>query len=558
MLLATLHFSILCSILEFTVVHGFVDLTDVMDDTEYSLTTAPPSKEFTDDQLQNVLQTEFYSLKDLSTILPNESETSDGISFLEDKMKNILGLDSVSDAQMDARSGHIASLIMSAPILPGKGSGNQLLWNVNTLQIDDMNNIIDSINGTINSDGGTGKEEGYGPPNTTQQWEQYAQQAIQHWVMDHETQLQIDASQLFGTSSNNFNINDSNPGSDSNIQAKEDINMAVHSDGELIQMYLPRTFRNIPVIGSHATASIHQGNLVHFGLEKWGDIDEDFDVRAGLKMELAWEELMTYIGDDKGDYGLNGDVKMTEVEFWCKPELQILTRAQESVADTEPSKTKDGYDGGDDTNNETDDYNSSNNENIASRVEGSNDTYMMFGGTRQRMKQRRMQRSTTSYTTSTNTVRRRFLISEGYSHHLIWRFCPKFSAAQKMEAYVDANTGQIYSFRNKIDFLQVKGSVYPTSNDGVVPDGVLQHLWPMPYMDVTVGNTKYTTDHGGNIPYAGGESVRVKFDGPYVTVVDQCGESELVGSGSGRSIDWGSSERSDCEYLTVLFIVRIP
>ena len=537
-------------------------------------------KEFVDVQLQNVQKLQLYSLHDLSTI-NNENNNNDdeSISLQENSPSDT----NAKNIQFDARSGHIASLVMSTPLLPGKGMGNNLLWSVGTaaantanvefdeITIDGDDDIIsmDEIQLDYEGDINGGSEEYNGAPTTTREWELYAEQAIQHWVADNQNVLQIDPSQLFGDTSDDI-IHSLDSSNTSNTSPNK-INTAVHSNGELIQIYIPRTHNSIPIIGSHATASIHQGNLIHFGLEKWEDIDEEsFEERPSINVEGAFEKLVEYVG-------LLGEGNTTELfdemEFWCMSELQILTRATVGDAASE-------YDSGNDDNTK-EDYNTAESNNAAaagnvssenenngdSRIEGSNDFYMNTGGRRQQRRRRGLGASFTSANDDINNVHSSFTSSaadntdnnnditakmgNGYSHHLIWRICPKFTSnpAEKMEAYIDAHTGQIYSFKNKVDFMQIKGSVFPTSNDGMEPDGVIMHEWPMPYMDVVdeEGNT-HTTDHGGNIPYLGDQSVSATFDGPYVTMNDACGSSELAGS---WDLNWGTSDGSDCKYCTM-------
>jgi hypothetical protein len=128
----------------------------------------------------------------------------------------------------------------------------------------------------------------------------------------------------------------------------------------------------------------------------------------------------------------------------------------------------------------------------------------------------------------------------GYEYKLVWRVCPTFEGQEVeiMEGIVDAHTGEIYSFVDKVHYFQARGGVYPISNDKVGSEGFVQVGWPMPYM--TVGNE--TTDSGGN--YFNDGSVVGRFSGQYVKIKDVCGSSSLSGS---RGLDWGSSGGDDCE-----------
>jgi hypothetical protein len=129
---------------------------------------------------------------------------------------------------------------------------------------------------------------------------------------------------------------------------------------------------------------------------------------------------------------------------------------------------------------------------------------------------------------------------EGYEYVLVWRVCPKFEMqdVEAMEGLVDAHTGKIYSFTDRVHYFEAKGAVYPISNDGRYPDGTIQSGWPMPYMNV--GGA--ITDTGGNYFGSGGSA---SFEGPYVRVVDTCGSANL---GSSGGLDWGGGGGTDCKY----------
>ncbi len=102
---------------------------------------------------------------------------------------------------------------------------------------------------------------------------------------------------------------------------------------------------------------------------------------------------------------------------------------------------------------------------------------------------------------------------------------------------MDAHSGEVLASKDQNHYAEVKGDVYPVTNDGIVPDGVEQAGWPMPFADATGG----TTDTGGNIGTSG--SITTDFYGPYVDINDNCGSSSLTQSGG---IDWGTSGGTDC------------
>lgn len=130
---------------------------------------------------------------------------------------------------------------------------------------------------------------------------------------------------------------------------------------------------------------------------------------------------------------------------------------------------------------------------------------------------------------------------KGYDYVLAWKVCPLFEGQdiEVMEGLVDAQTGQVYSFVDKVHYLESKGGVFPISNDGRDQGGTQQAGWPMAYMNV--GNE--VTDTGGN--YLNTGSVTASFNGPYVLISDSCGSSSLSSS---NGLVWGTSGGTDCEY----------
>jgi hypothetical protein len=130
-------------------------------------------------------------------------------------------------------------------------------------------------------------------------------------------------------------------------------------------------------------------------------------------------------------------------------------------------------------------------------------------------------------------------VGRGLEYRLVWAVRPDFSGElRRFEALVDAHSGQLLSFEDTNQYAEVVGGVYPVTNDGVVPDGVEQAGWPMPYADISNGET---TDTGGNFLSDG--TVTTDFYGPYVNINDDCGTSGLTGSGI---LDWGTSGGTDC------------
>jgi hypothetical protein len=381
------------------------------------------------------------SLASFADIAPADTDflsATDVPSFTSRPLVENLGVEA-SSIKVDGRSGKPVSLDLKHPILPGDGVGNALLWSV----------------------GG-----GHGSPGTPEEWGDIGVKAVKNWITDHQTDLQIDASELFPKSNNLF---DTAPSSLSNIRH------AVHGeDGDTIQISMRRLFKNVPVVGSRATATIKRGNLVNVGLEMWGDIDERFNVQPRISEEEAYEAVAIKTG-----------LVLTE-EITCKPELQIITTSQGEL-----------------------------------------------------------------YASS---LRSKF--TPTYDHTLVWKVCPKFQgqAVEKMEALVDAMTGQVLSFEDTVDYLQAVGDVFPFSNDKIDARGSLQDGWPMPFMEV--GSA--TTDSGGNYALVGSQTARLT--GPYVEMRDLCGSGYTSGHSTPRTygiaeltqsngIDWGGmsvSTGTDC------------
>jgi hypothetical protein len=130
-------------------------------------------------------------------------------------------------------------------------------------------------------------------------------------------------------------------------------------------------------------------------------------------------------------------------------------------------------------------------------------------------------------------------VGKGFDYRLVWVLRPAFDGdLRRFEALVDAHSGVLLSFEDTNHYAEVKGGVYPVTNDLVPPDGVEQAGWPMPYAETTGG----TTDTGGNI--ATTDSITTDFYGPYVNINDNCGSSTLTSSSG--VLDWGTSSGTDC------------
>lgn len=115
---------------------------------------------------------------------------------------------------------------------------------------------------------------------------------------------------------------------------------------------------------------------------------------------------------------------------------------------------------------------------------------------------------------------------KGYDYLLAWKVCPLFEGqdVEVMEGLVDAQSGEVYSFVDKVHYLESKGGVFPISNDNLSSDEIQQSGWPMAYMNV-------------------GNSLTASFNGTYVLISVRHGSSSLSGS---NGLDWGISGGTDC------------
>ena len=141
-----------------------------------------------------------------NTVFRGRQELPDQAMARLDAIENNLGLQAGS-SRVDVRSGRVASLSPGQPILPGKGLG---------------------------TGGGAdaGKSTAHGRPN----WSKLGLDAVKQLMIENKDYLDIDAiGELFV---------DGTP------------RTAVHSDGEMIQFHLPRTFNGIPVMGARVAATI--------------------------------------------------------------------------------------------------------------------------------------------------------------------------------------------------------------------------------------------------------------------------------------------------------------
>ncbi len=133
---------------------------------------------------------------------------------------------------------------------------------------------------------------------------------------------------------------------------------------------------------------------------------------------------------------------------------------------------------------------------------------------------------------------------EGYSYRLAWSLRPDFEGEHgRWEMLLDAHSGDVLSFEDTNHYAEAKGGVYPVTNDGIVPDGVEQAGWPMPFNNITHSGGTAVTDTGGNIPGGVSGNRTSVLDGPFVRMNDNCGAISLSSTGD---LDFGTSAGDDC------------
>jgi hypothetical protein len=157
---------------------------------------------------------------------------------------------------VDVRGGRWATLLLSEPLLPGKGKGNGLQW----------------------------ADLGRGAPKSTAEHANAASQAFRGYLENNNHPLRIDLDEL------------ADPGK-----------VSVHRDGAVIQIYVPRVFEGVPVRGSHLTATINHGNLVLFGTDNWGDIKSS--TAPGITKKAADDAVQAHVAS----YAVSGEWGKSEL-----------------------------------------------------------------------------------------------------------------------------------------------------------------------------------------------------------------------------------------------------
>ncbi len=143
-------------------------------------------------------------------------------------------------ARIDRRTGRWGTLLLSRPLIPGSGVGNDLRW-------DEAPRNDAALQARV--------------------WTAFAA-----FLDAHRGELRVDRSEM------------PNPG-----------RVTVHEDGNVIQIYAPRVIDGIPVRDSYINAVVNHGNLVLVGVNNWGDVRSS--VQPSVSPEAARRVVDEHVGD---------------------------------------------------------------------------------------------------------------------------------------------------------------------------------------------------------------------------------------------------------------------
>ncbi len=141
----------------------------------------------------------------------------------------------------DARVGRWSSLILSRPLLPGRGHGNDLVW----------------VGGRA--------------PLGAEEWKEAAWNALQEYLRANAADLKLDLGQL-----------------------SADPRISIHSDGEVIFIHVPRVVDGVSVRDNSIGAAINHGNLILLGLQRWGDVGPSVP-RPSVAADAAEETVRAHV-----------------------------------------------------------------------------------------------------------------------------------------------------------------------------------------------------------------------------------------------------------------------
>ncbi|MCB1032955.1 MAG: PepSY domain-containing protein, partial [Acidobacteria bacterium] len=249
-------------------------------------------------------------------------------------------------ARVDKRSGRFVTLLPATPMIPGAGIGNDLTW---------------------------GKAATAGPPAPAVV-EEAAWTAFRGFLQAHQQELGISLAELGPH------------------------RIASHGNGDLVQIWIPRRIKGVPVRDSYVSAVIGQGNLTLMSAHQWGDLGLSSG-QARLTSEDALQASVEFLEPLRVD------------REWGKTELTYVPMARGQV----PGEV--GF-------------------------------------------------------------------AQGYRYRLAWSVKVEVDGdLGHWEVLVDARTGEVLANQDMNHYAEAKGGVYPVTNDGVVPDGVEQAGWPMPWLN---------------------------------------------------------------------------
>ena len=138
-------------------------------------------------------------------------------------------------------------------------------------------------------------------------------------------------------------------------------------------------------------------------------------------------------------------------------------------------------------------------------------------------------------------------VGGGYETVLIWRVALSLPGdAATWVGYVDAKTGSVIAFFDETKYAQVKGGVYPASNDQICPDGCEQPNFPLPYANVTINGSPVGSNSLGTFSCSPvGGTATTTLAGTYVRVSDSCGAISISGT-CDTDLDLKTSTGTDC------------
>jgi len=173
----------------------------------------------------------------------------------------------------DLRAGRWDTLVLSRPLIPGSGAGNDLTW------------------------GGLRIES----PAGDAQLKKTVVGALAAYLSEHARELGIDAAELGPA------------------------NVSIAEKGRLIQLYEPRVVDGVPVRDSYVQAVLNGGNLVLLGSRSWGKID--VSRQPSLSAPDAVTAIERYL-DSKKVTGVAG--------WWREPSLTIVPTVRAADPENTP------------------------------------------------------------------------------------------------------------------------------------------------------------------------------------------------------------------------------